>query len=357
MALPDDEKHVIKAFRLGWHVAEVRGRNRPDGLPGANTPMPVGDRYALRLRTERAPVELRIDAQAVLEKLAQELGVDDDSDGGSYGNLISQNAHRLSKARIYGASDDAPWDALWDGLAELLWNFDAHVQDVLTVTSEMQASAYQLGRGLAETYWALAPMATNGAQSWQFLFGQHRVAELSRLIGHLSAYLNTYTGLAMAGSIEIWKDFADRHFDVQTDTVQAYESLHNQIRRWYELVVLAQDPTKLTRTFDAVGSYLTFTRAIKQFVPQVVVTVIGLGVLVGLLSGGETSGLVKTIGAVLAAAGVSIGGVTGALKNSAKNVLTRVRQDTYTELVTEAVTVRPPGMTRREMRKAMAHRN
>jgi len=69
------------------------------------------------------------------------------------------------------------------------------------------------------------------------------------------------------------------------------------------------------------------------------------------------SAFLVTIGVVLAAAGVSIGGVTGVLKNSAKNVLVRVRQDTYIEFVTEAVTVRPPGMTRREMRKAMARRN
>lgn len=46
----------------------------------------------------------------------------------------------------------------------------------------------------------------------------------------------------------------------------------------------------------------------------------------------------KTIGVVLAAAGMSIGGVTGALKNSAQSMLVRLRQDTYTDLATEGIT-------------------
>ena len=59
---------------------------------------------------------------------------------------------------------------------------------------------------------------------------------------------------------------------------------------------------------------------------------------------------------VLAAAGVSIGGVTGALKNSAQSMLVRLRQDTYTDLITEGITVQPPAMTKRDMRTVMARR-
>jgi hypothetical protein len=354
VALPEDSKQVIDAFRLGWYVAEVRGRNRPGGPAHADTMLPKGDRHPLPLRIERTPAERRIEAQGMLAALAQQLGVDSGTDGG-YGTLVDQNAHRLAKAR----SEQVPADAAWEALAAVLWKFDAHIQDVLPATSEMRSCAYQLGRGLAETYWALVPTDTQGPQSYRFLFGQPRCAELSRLIGRLSAYLNTYTGSAMVGSIEIWKDFAHRDTMSADESAQACEALRNQIRRWYELVVLAQDPTTLIRPFDVIGSYRTLAQAIKQFAPQVVATVIGLGALVVvliMLSVGEHSDLVQTIGVVLAAAGVSIGGVTGALKNSAQSILVRLRQDTYTELVTEGITVQPPAMTKREMRTAMARR-
>lgn len=63
---------------------------------------------------------------------------------------------------------------LWAGLAELaelIWQFDAHVQDRLTAISETQAIGYLLGRGLAETYWALDPDQLHGSASWDFLLG------------------------------------------------------------------------------------------------------------------------------------------------------------------------------------------
>jgi hypothetical protein len=352
VAFPDDQKQVLDAFRLGWYLAEVRGRNRPDGPAQPDTAMPRGDRHPLPLRIERTSVERRIEAQGVLATIAQQFGVDDD---GHFGKLVDQDARQLAKAKDAAT----PAGTAWDALADVLWKFDAHIQDVLTATSEMQACAYQLGRGLAETYWALVPTAADGAQSWKFLFGQPRCAELSRLIGRLSAYLTMYTGSAVVGSIEIWKDFAHRGDISAQDAARACDALRNQIRRWYELVVLRQDPTTLIRPFNVIGNYRTLKHAVKQFGPQVILTAVGLAALVVLLillSVGQNSDLVKTIGVVLAAAGVSLGGVTGALKNSAQSVLKRLRQDTYTELITEAITVQPPAMTTRDMRKAMARR-
>jgi len=66
--------------------------------------------------------------------------------------------------------------------------------------------------------------------------------------------------------------------------------------------------------------------------------------------------LVKTLSAILAAAGLSLGGITGVLKNSAQALLTRLKQDTYTELVTRSVTIAPPSMSKPEIRKAMGQR-
>ena len=47
-----------------------------------------------------------------------------------------------------------------------MWQFDAHVQDRLAALSESQAIGYQLGRGLADTYWALNPGQEDGSAGW-----------------------------------------------------------------------------------------------------------------------------------------------------------------------------------------------
>ena len=93
----------------------------------------------------------------------------------------------------------------WADLAELMWQFDAHVQDRLAALSESQAIGYQLGRGLADTYWALNPGQEHGSASWSFLLGQRRCGELSRLTGRLAVYMGEYTAPAIAGSLEVWK--------------------------------------------------------------------------------------------------------------------------------------------------------
>src|ERR1700686_5521638 len=74
--MPDDSEQVLSAIRLGWYVAEVRGRNRPDGPVPAGNILPSRGEGELPLRFERSPRELRIEAQATLEALAIKLKVD-----------------------------------------------------------------------------------------------------------------------------------------------------------------------------------------------------------------------------------------------------------------------------------------
>jgi hypothetical protein len=295
----------------------------------------------------------RIEAQGVLTALADELGVD--GDDGDYGTRVDEKAKRLDKIRAQhdSAHDEA---VQWKSLAELLWDFDAYIQDQLTANSEIQACGYQLGRGLAETYWALDPVQATGAQGWAFLLGEARCRELARLVGRLSAYMNTYTAPAIAGSIEIWKNFAGSS---ELDKKTAQDVLGNQIRRWYELVVLGQDPTTMIKPYDIIKNWRTLGMAVRQFLPQLVATIVGvlfLGAFLVLISVGGGTAVVKTLLAIAAAAGLSVGGVTGALKNSAQGLLTRLRQDSYTELVTLAVTIPPPAMSGIEMRNAMGQR-
>ena len=246
----------------------------------------------------------------------------------------------------------------WEDLAELLWQFDAHVQDRLAALSESQAIGYQLGRGLADTYWALNPGQEDGAASWGFLLGERRCGELSRLTGRLAAHMGEYTASAIAGSLEVWKAV------VATPTwrgpaEQAAQALYSQIRRWYELIILGQDPTTLIGPAAVMRNYRTLARAFQLFWPELIATVFGLGALITLLflvNVGGAAAWVKTLSGVLAAVGLSLAGLTGTLKNSAQALTKRLRQDAYTDLVALAVQTAPAPPDKSALQKAISHR-
>jgi hypothetical protein len=65
MSGPGDALEVINALRLGWYVAEVRGRNRPGGpRPSGDGLLSRGD-HVLPLRIERTAASLyQLDAHA-----------------------------------------------------------------------------------------------------------------------------------------------------------------------------------------------------------------------------------------------------------------------------------------------------
>jgi hypothetical protein len=445
----EDAHDVLSALRLGWSVAEMRGRNRPDGPPGEVVGMPDHVDHPLPLRIERGKTELRIEIQSVVAELARQLHVDDAPDGTSYSATLGEQAKLLAHARAPKAADAlgqaldllgrqqpeparqalnqglaiqravvarrrqalavvqfsrAPEAAVrteqacctgeeaglaalehvisafeqgpqaiaqyqaklaaaarqpWEDLAELLWQFDAHVQDRLAALSESQAIGYQLGRGLADTYWALNPGQEDGSASWGFLLGERRCAELSRLTGRLAVHMGEYTASAIAGSLEVWKAV------VATPTwrgpaEQAAQALYSQIRRWYELIILGQDPTTLIGPAAVMRNYRTLARAFQLFWPELIATVFGLGALITLLflvNVGGAAAWVKTLSGVLAAVGLSLAGLTGTLKNSAQALTKRLRQDAYTDLVALAVQTAPAPPDKSALQKAISHRS
>ena len=97
MTVPDDAGRVLTAIRLGWSIAEVRGRNRPDAPPGARATLPGPPGHALPLHVEQTSPELRIEAQAVLAAMARELGVDNGgANQASYSPAIDVQARLLA---------------------------------------------------------------------------------------------------------------------------------------------------------------------------------------------------------------------------------------------------------------------
>ncbi len=353
MAPPDDARDVLSALQLGWFLAEVRGRNRPDAPPGSGASMPDHADHALPLHIERGRTELRIEAQAAVLYLAQHLEVDTDTNKGSYGTNVDNEAKALQAARKQQkvSPSDNHQKAVsndWQALANLLWEFDAHVQDALTAKSVTQAAAYQLGRGLAEAYWALDPGQANGSTGWTFLLGDSRCDELSRLVGRLSAYFDEYTASAVAGSIEVWRKVAANE-KWRGDKGQASVQLYLQIRRWYELLILGQDPTTLIKPRQVIRNWRTIWRAVQYFWFQFLALIVGavaLGYLGFFLAENSQSSAAKVVAGVLSVVGLSLASITGYLKNSAQAMLKRLRQDAYTDLIAVAVQTAPPSPER-----------
>jgi len=422
MTVPDDAGRVLTAIRLGWSIAEVRGRNRPDAPPGARARLPGPPGHALPLHVEQTSPELRIEAQAVLAAMARELGVDSGgANQASYSQAIDAQARALAKARegapalgavaaadgaapagaavpagaaragaavpdgaaapvavaanvpgagnapvtanvpvasdvpvaarvavagdVPGAGDPPAADdpaAQWDALQELIFRFDAHIQDALALGPDTVASGYQLGRALAEPYWALDPAldTSNNAAAWQFLLGDIRCSEIGRLVGRLGAYFHPYTPAAIAGSVQIWKHVAaDKAWRSNAD-----DYLYRQMRTWYELVAMRQDPTTLVKPYALTRNYRMIVRALRIFWPEVLGITVAAGALSGfvvLLGQNKVNSLLNSALGLIAIAGFTTAGLLAKLKNQAQAMVTRLRQDVYTDLVAVAITTVP----------------
>ena len=122
-----EARDVLSALRLGWSVAEMRGRNRPDGPPGEVIGMPDHVDHPLPLRIERGQTELRVEIQSVVAELAHELRVDTAPDGTRFSIALGDQAKLLAHARAPKAAD-----ALRRALG-LLEQAPANQQDALQV--------------------------------------------------------------------------------------------------------------------------------------------------------------------------------------------------------------------------------
>jgi len=390
MAVPDDYDAVMDALRLGWYIAEVRGRNEGRAPLPVDKP-PKRTHHALPLRIERSPDELRIEAQKVLGALAGKLEVDADSaSNSSFSGELDSAAKALTGAAeapapgnaaispaqttvvpaavasagtattdasaaagLVGNAAPSPAAAVGpagpaaggglDSLEDLIFRFDAHIQDTLAAKSDTVVCGYQLGRALAECYWAMDPAAEDGWASWSFLLGAERRSEIGRLLGRLSACFHTYTAAAVAGSVAVWGHVAASP-DWRNEA-SAYPLLYQQVRRWYGLILLKQNPTTLLKPNQLLKDFRLVWRAFRLFWPQLLLAALASAALAGfayLLSTSAVNSAAATVLGALGITGFSVAGLAAKVKNDAQAALTRLTQDAYTDLIAVAITTAPP---------------
>jgi len=282
------------------------------------------------------------------------------------------------RARAKSASQKA---AAWKALAELFYHWDAEIQDRLAAASEHEINAYELGRALAETYWALDPAAplekperagssklVPNPASLSFLLGDHRRSVMTRLLSRLDKYFPPLTAPAVAGSIAVWGKIASspeleawRHqgeglfspnagtqkeddYKEWLDANDLISSLRQQTDNWYSLLIAELDPETLIRPYRVLRSFRIITKTVQVFALEVALGLIGLAAIGGfsyLLTANSNSPTLKAVFGAVGFLGVSAATIQSKLKNATQSIVGRLRQDLYTDLVAEQITVTP----------------
>ena len=359
---PPGTEDVRVAIRLGWTLAEVRGRHWWRGQRPAVIAVPVDPPYALPLRPERTAAESRGAARDELSALAAELGVsrrfgEAATDGPSFAERLrilagplEADGGTLLEPPAGPLTDDAATvrDAAWAEVAAQLHEWDGAIQDILMSRSDMLANGYLLGRGLSECYWALGSdeqtreSAPPSAAAWGFLLGRSRREELSRLVGRVGPHLPPLTPTAVAGTLQAWGAVAadpgwrggpaGRH------------RLHEQYRRWYELLVLGREPTTYVRPYALLRGWRTTLRGFRAFWAQLALAALSaaaVAAVVYFLGTSRGNAVLTTVLGLAGALGLTAAGLLAKAKNAGQQLIARLRQDVYSELVAVAVTVVP----------------
>jgi hypothetical protein len=377
-------QEVRAAIRLGWSVAEVRGRHWWRGQRPPTTAIPVDPPYALPLRPERTAAESRTAARDSVMELAEHLGVahrfgETAADAPSFPERLRTLAGPLEAdgGWLLTAPEGTPSEAdlrgreaAWAEVASLLHEWDSSIQDTLGARADMLANGYLLGRGLAECYWALGPDEGGpdvppSSAAWGFLLGPGRRSELARLAGRLAPHLPPLTPTAVDGSLQAWGDVSG---DPAWRAADGRQRLFEQYRRWYELLILGRDPTTYVKPYAVLRGWRTSFRAFRAFWLQLVLAAASAAAVAAVayfLGTDRGSALLTTVLGLFGAVGLTAAGVVARAKTAGQQVLARLRQDVYGDLVSVAVTVVPEvpdgprgrAVTERRVRAAVRRRH
>jgi hypothetical protein len=343
-----DDSDVTTALRLGWELAEARGRSWPQG-PQSRGPRPASGDPKAELPADLLPLRYQRGQGASRTE--------------TISTLLAQ-ARRLRIPTAVGVPDplkskvEKVPEADWPELSMAFVRMDADIQDQLAQRDDALANAYLLGRGLSECYWGLGTPAawpTNPWQSPKLLLGEERRRELGRMLGRLKAEsVHELTPAVVDGTLEAWGEVvADPRWMAVRDLPT---SLYEQARRWYQLLVLGQDPTTLVPPGAKLTSAFYFGRTLRAYLPQLLLAVLALALTTAAVSG-KLGDLKTLLPSGLGALGLA--GVLSRGQSLAQQLRVRLRQDGYTDLIALHVTVvpdRPGGGTLREVEKLVRKR-
>jgi hypothetical protein len=354
------------ALRIGWTLAEVRGRLDPAADQSQN-PEPAQPALLLDAANERSAVERQVEAVKVLAKLSKDGTTDMDvavltfnTDWASDDTAEAVKALKASGMLSYLAAcliwsrtkkdlsptlgskpaldkDNAEMPATWwNRLAMFLWAWDEAIQDQFATQTFGTASSYELGRALAESYWALDPSAPEGdPSSWSFLLGENRVDALIENCRRLAPVIGTITAGAVEATLRSWGTVAS---DAGA-YVQPQQMLQRQIICWRDLLVTGRDPLTMVDSHDLEKVARRPWPLFRAFGWEILLVLIG-GLLIG-LAAAYLSKASATILSVLGAVGITASALVAWAKSNVQKVADRVRNAVNLDAVVQAVTKLP----------------
>lgn len=371
----------LRLMRLGWMMAETHGRYRlgddPRLRPMART---ESHRHVLPLNIERSPAEQRIEAERVLTAVAAEqqcdllAGKDLGFDATDLPNSMECKASDYMRSLAVQLRDARKENRgsetlrLLDEMDRLFYLWDCAIQDNLATGPYGRSSAYQLGRGIAETYWALNPEAdASRDDSWAHLLVE-RFNALAALLRRSAALLPELAAEALTATLEQWRGVAEdvtrqeessrsllpRMPRSTVDRGEATTVLGQQAGVWRDLLLSGSDPTRLVATDQTWLRARRLGPLFKSFLPEIVGLLLGLLLIGGavlLVVLGEPlipKALGATLAAVLGAFGVTSSSFFARTKAGGLELLERLRRKVKGDALIAAATYLPQTYSRRD---------
>jgi hypothetical protein len=360
---PDD---AAQALRMGWILAELRGRLDPDCRYKPVTDDRPPPTLLLEAANERTAVEGQIEATKILSTLGQldltkidinTLSSRDDWDPTPAGGAAMQTTDMLRYlvCRLIYSRGPEKYDKLdatlttdpiaqgeskdqgmwWQRVQWFLWAWDEALQDQLAAGNFGTASSYELGRGLSECYWG-ATNATTTEQlkdQWSFLLGSRRVEALRELALRLAPVFNPYTAPAVIASVEAWGTVSQSR-TIEVD-IADLDIMEGQARIWRDLLVTGRDPRTLVEPSKLEAVARDPRPIIKAFAWELLAAAVLAAVLAVSLT--YFSSQSRAVLAALAAVGISASAIVSWIKARAQSVATRVGSAVDQSVVNEAV--------------------
>jgi hypothetical protein len=345
----DDREQVLAAARLGWTLAELRGRVRESvSGPPVDRARPTG---ILPLGQERSQKEQLIEYGNTVSSLAERLGVDVPAETLSHAppSIVDETASEWLRKAVWAvASPPDPDDTdqvnvATRELATVYYSWDARIQDELVAQPSLSA-AYQLGRGVGEIRWSLDLSKANDDDYGPglFLLGADRGERIDRLIARLAAYYDPITRYALEMSLRAWR--IDDPATVKAPDNTWRSGLAAQATIWHDLILGQRDGASLVSPRDVLEHPASLLTLARPLIPEVVIAALGVALLLGaawVLGTSVMSDWIGAIAAVLGLAGVTAGGLAAKARASATNLLTELRDDVYRNLVADKAIVAP----------------
>ncbi len=303
--------------------------------------------YAISLARDRSPKELAIQSEAALASLAGQFGVDvptRELSGISGGNKTLASAALAQRTRVVITAtppfEAAPFIA---DLSQFLWAWNEKIEDRLHARGPGLLAAYDVGRLLAEVYWAQDPTATELADL-KYLLGRERYESLRGLLVPLAGTLGPLTVAAVVGSFESWFKLLAVSLGPSREPLVA--SLEKQTLVWHSLVVDGVDPTSLLRHQDTGKTFSILAPLIGQFKGSLITSgsafVLAVG---GVIAAADVPGPRVWTAAIAALGllGLGASGLYARARNRVEGVIGRVRDAYLQVVVTQAATKLPDG--------------